>query len=66
MSEKRYTLTRCENHPEHFFIVAQGEDGDHGASKQIFDEALGRAVDDLEQQNHCMEETHGKAEPIGS
>lgn len=56
MSEKRYTLTRCENHPEHFFIMAQGEDGrHHGASKQIFDEALGQAVDDLEQQNHCKE-----------
>ena len=49
-AERRYILTRCTAHPEHFFIRAIDEEP-CGACVQIFSEDLARKVDDLDQQN---------------
>lgn len=49
MPEQQFILTRCADHPDHFFIRAIGEEP--GACVQIFNEDLARKVDDLEQLN---------------
>ena len=49
-AERRYILTRCTAHPEHFFIRAIDEEP-CGACVQIFSEDLARKVDDLDQIN---------------
>ena len=51
MREATYILTRCPNHPEHFYIQRFVNGKPVGESKQVFLEELGFAVDDLEQMN---------------
>ena len=56
MTDATYILTRCCNHPEHFFIQRSRDGKPVGGRKEIWLEELGLAVDDLEQMNFSMVE----------
>jgi hypothetical protein len=49
--EKQYLVSKCNGHPDHFYIQAFNGDEATGAIMSIFNADLAYTVNDLDQQN---------------